>query len=49
MTCAMCAKTIESGLRQLEGIIDATVNLGAETAYIEYNRDLISIEDIKKS
>ena len=48
MTCAMCAKTIESGLGQLEGIIDATVNLGAETAYIEYNRDLISIKDIKK-
>ncbi|MDI9624817.1 MAG: heavy metal translocating P-type ATPase [Methanothermobacter sp.] len=48
MTCAMCAKTIESRLEQLEGIIDATVNLGAETAYIEYNKDLISIEDIKR-
>lgn len=48
MTCAMCAKAIESGLEQLEGIIDATVNLGAETAYIEYNKDLISTEDIKR-
>lgn len=48
MTCAMCAKTIESALGQLEGIIDATVNLGAETAYIEYNKDLISIDDIRK-
>ncbi|HHW05239.1 MAG TPA: copper-translocating P-type ATPase [Methanothermobacter sp.] len=49
MTCAMCAKTIESRLGQLEGIVNATVNLGAETAYIEYNKDIISIEDIRKA
>jgi len=49
MTCAMCAKTIESKLSQIEGVIDATVNLGSETAYIEYNKDIVSIEDIKRA
>ncbi len=47
MTCAMCAKTIESRLRQLEGVSNATVNLGAEKAYIYYNSALTSIRDIK--
>jgi len=49
MTCAMCAKTIESKLSQIEGVIDAAVNLGSETAYIEYNKDIVSIENIKKT
>lgn len=49
MTCAMCVKAIEDVLGKLDGISEATVNLGAEKAYVTYNSDQVSIEDMKNA
>ena len=49
MTCAMCVKTIETALKKLDGILDATVNLGAERAYVTYNPRIITIAEMKKA
>ncbi|MDI9614598.1 heavy metal translocating P-type ATPase [Methanothermobacter sp.] len=48
MSCAMCVQRIESALKELEGVSDATVNLAAEKAYIAYNPSLASAEDFKR-
>ncbi len=48
MTCAMCAKTIETAIRELKGVKDVTVNLAAEKARIVFDPRITSIQDIKK-
>jgi Cu+-exporting ATPase len=48
MSCINCAHTIEKQLSKLNGIIQATVNLAAEKAIIDYNPNLVdqkAIED----
>ncbi|MFC1787479.1 heavy metal translocating P-type ATPase [Halobacteriota archaeon] len=49
MTCAMCVKTIETALKKLDGIFDATVNLSAERAYVTYNPRIITIAEMKSA
>ena len=49
MTCAMCVQTIENSLNSLDDEISAQVNLGTETASIEYNPEKISIKDLENS
>jgi len=49
MTCAMCVKTNEEALKKLDGVISASVNLGAEKAYVTFNPKLITIADLKKT
>jgi Cu+-exporting ATPase len=49
MTCAMCVKTNEEALKKLDGVISASVNLGAEKAYVTYNPKLVKIADFKKA
>ena len=49
MTCAMCVKTNEENLKKLDGVLNASVNLGAEKAYVTYNPKLITIADLKKA
>ena len=49
MTCAMCVKAVEKALAQSEGVASASVNLGAETARVEYDPakvDLARLEEI---
>lgn len=46
MTCAACATRIEKGLNRMEGITNATVNLATNSAVVEYNEGLASVEDI---
>ncbi|MHC4480305.1 MAG: heavy metal translocating P-type ATPase [Planctomycetota bacterium] len=38
MSCATCARTIESALMELPGVGEATVNFAAETARVRYDR-----------
>ncbi|WGI18056.1 heavy metal translocating P-type ATPase [Methanonatronarchaeum sp. AMET-Sl] len=45
MTCSSCAQKIERELNKLEGVSNASVNLAAETAVIEYNQEVISEKD----
>jgi Cu+-exporting ATPase len=48
MTCVNCAHAIEKRLRKLNGVIEATVNLAAEKAIINYDPTVVdqkAIED----
>ncbi len=47
MTCAMCAKAIEKALTQLQGVSGAEVNLGKETASVEYDRSRAKLADLE--
>ncbi|GAI75405.1 unnamed protein product, partial [marine sediment metagenome] len=49
MTCATCAKTIESALKKLDGISSVNVNLGAEKIYITYNPKMTTVADMKEA
>ncbi len=49
MTCAMCVKTVEEALDDLEGVSRTSVNLGAEKAYVGYNPKLTSLDKIRKA
>ncbi len=49
MMCATCVETIETALRELPGIVSATVNLGTEKAYVTYNPSLTGIDGMKKA
>ncbi|MDP2796863.1 MAG: heavy metal translocating P-type ATPase [Methanoregula sp.] len=49
MMCASCVETIETTLRELPGIVSASVNLGTEKAYVSYNPSLSGIDDMKRA
>ena len=49
MTCAMCVKTIEGSLRELDGVSTASVNLGTETANIEYDPSKVGLAELERS
>jgi Cu+-exporting ATPase len=46
MSCASCVKVIETALRKLEGVENASVNLATESATVEYDPFKISLEKI---
>src|SRR5690554_4969998 len=48
MTCAACANRIEKGLRKLDGVENANVNLALETSSIEYDPEAIDIDAIQQ-
>ncbi|KXZ20100.1 copper-exporting P-type ATPase CopA [Bacillus nakamurai] len=48
MTCAACAARIEKGLKRMDGVTDASVNLALETSNISYDPDKIESEAIKE-
>ena len=49
MSCATCVATIEQSLKRLEGVIDVKVNLGNETAHIEYDDHKVKPQDLQKA
>lgn len=49
MTCAMCVETIEKALKQVHGVKSVAVNLGNETALIEYDPGLTNIGELQKA
>lgn len=49
MTCVMCATTIEKSLINLNGVINAQVNLGNESVAIEYDFLKIKFTDLGKA
>lgn len=48
MTCAACAIRIEKGLKKMEGVEDANVNLALEKATIKFDAATMSPADIQK-
>jgi Cu+-exporting ATPase len=49
MHCASCVSRIEKGLSELTGIRKVRVNLATESAWIEYNPDSVSLDEIVKT
>lgn len=46
ITCAGCAMDLETVLRNIDGIFNATVNYAEDTIRIEYNPDKLKAEQI---
>jgi Cu+-exporting ATPase len=49
MTCAACAKAVERTVRKLDGVSDQSVNIATEKLKIEYNKEEVGFDDIKKA
>jgi Cu+-exporting ATPase len=49
MTCVMCAGAVEKSVRHLPGVIRADVNLGKESATVEWDREKVGLADIEKA
>jgi Cu+-exporting ATPase len=49
MTCAVCEKTVTEALKQLEGVLEVTVNLATEKAFVTYNPRMTTRADMKKA
>ncbi len=49
MTCASCARSVESGLSRLPGVHSADVNLANNTVQVEYSPVETSPEDFKRA
>lgn len=47
MSCINCARSIEKALKKLDGVTQATVNLAAEKALIDYNPDVVDQKTIE--
>ena len=48
MACSVCSANVEKKLRSLKGINYASVSLASRTALVDYNPDIISLEDMKR-
>jgi len=40
MTCASCASSVESVLKHIDGVIDASVNFASSSVLVEYDKEL---------
>ncbi len=49
MVCVACTQAIEKALRNLDGVASASVNLGTETASVEYNPEKLRLADLEKA
>ncbi len=47
MTCAACSSSIERVVGKMPGVMDISVNLMAERTSLSYDKDVVSIDDIK--
>jgi Cu+-exporting ATPase len=48
MHCAACVRRVEQGIKNIEGVTDAVVNLATETATVRFRRETVNIADLKK-
>ena len=49
MVCAACTAAIEKALQKLDGVSRASVNLGSETASVEYDPERVSLADLERA
>jgi len=49
MVCAACTVAVERSLRNLDGVKQAEVNLGTETASVEYDPGKLGLVDLEKA
>lgn len=48
MACVVCAANVENKLRGLRGINSATVTLSTRTVLVDYDPDVITLDDMKR-
>ncbi|MCF6466573.1 heavy metal translocating P-type ATPase [Clostridium sp. Cult2] len=46
MTCAACSSRVEKAIKRQEGVIDSSVNLLAQKATIEFDRDRVNVDEL---
>jgi Cu+-exporting ATPase len=49
MTCAACVARVERTLKKLPGVQDATVNLATEKAAVEFEPELVTLEELQSA
>jgi Cu+-exporting ATPase len=49
MTCVNCSRTIENALRKVPNVSSAAVNLGTETATVEFSPGAVKLGDLQKA
>ena len=49
MTCASCAVSVESMIKALSGVVDASVNFSTERVTVEYLPNMVKPEDIREA
>ena len=49
MTCASCVRRVEIGIKKVEGVLDAVVNLSTEKATIKYDEQKVDVNTIIKA
>lgn len=49
MSCASCASSVESMLKAQKGVLKAAVNFAANTVLVEYDKQAVKPEDLKKT
>ena len=47
MHCTACATGIESGLKRLDGVMEAAVNFATKEAMVKYDEDKVTLDKIK--
>jgi Cu+-exporting ATPase len=47
MMCASCVSAVGEAIKEVEGVLDVSVNLGAERAYVTYNPKVASVADMR--
>lgn len=48
MACSVCSANVERKLNSLEGVNSATVSLAGRTAFVDYDPEKITLEDMKR-
>lgn len=49
MSCASCAATVEKTLKNVDGVSNATVNLVANNASVEYDDEKTNLKDLQQA
>ncbi|HPC89336.1 MAG TPA: heavy metal translocating P-type ATPase [Methanothrix sp.] len=49
MVCAACSAAIEKSLQRLDGVAEASVNLGSETASVVYDPERLRLSDLERA
>ncbi len=47
MMCASCVSTVGEAIKEVDGVLDVSVNLGSEKAYVTYNPKVASVADMR--
>lgn len=48
MTCAACVRRVERGLKELDGILDASVNLAVERVTVVYDPEKLDLDAVRR-